>query len=582
MLDNLKKDLDLAKIELNSRVAKLKIQPTLENSQAVAEAEKNIEIAKIAYEDASRIQKNEQKEELTELQVYEHYCNARDLHQEMNFGFIRRSADYFIVKKFTNVDKHDKELERITTEIENYGYDKIGRSFIELGHKVAQGYLRKMVEGQSFKVKAPDGSYETWNGERRIYHKLVNTIHTPDKDSYNIIDLKNTIKPTNREEICPWILKCLFNALGAGKEENIEHVEKWIYSVAVADIGNNQTPFPLFYGRGKTGKNALADMVIPSILGKEFVFSSTWDIIGESNFNQFKLGKVMMFIDEIPERGEWNKIKSWTGTQEDYIKIKYGPEYSIDNVIALAFGSNEPNFPFPWENGEQMQRLSPLKAGDKTFAQYVVEHAETMLGKDTLQELVKDKIGYIPDTDHMLGDKFLRNFKPLWIGKEVIQQLVNYLDTKYNPGEDKRFVLQPLRGEDWKELSNDKKDYVERAIDWALEKDTDYIVSDEVYDVYDYMMKKAGKKLIKQRESFNQLAANQLKKLGWIKKQIWVDYENTMHQVLRDGGEKKSSERHVVWFRSDRDIVAHVDSQLNIFFKSVLVNTKETRILSDD
>jgi hypothetical protein len=592
MLDRLKKDVELAKIEEQTALKKLQIEPTKENSLLVEEARKKISVAKLAYEDEkNRVaeeesqKRAEEKEELTDMQKYEKYCDARDMYEQYKFGFLRRSGEFFITKVFCDRDKNDPELERYTTELENYNYPLLSKAFIELNHKVAVNYLRKMVEGKPFKIKNPEGVYEEWTGPRRIYHKLVNTIHIPDEDTYNVIDLTNIVKPTAREEVCPWILKCLFNSLGAGKQENIEWVEKWVYSVAVADIGNNQTPFPVFYGKGKMGKNALMELVIPAILGKELTFSGVWDIVGESGFTQFKLGKVVMFIDEIPERSEWTKIKNWTGSVTEYIKIKYGPEYTIDNVIALAFGSNETNFPLPFEDGEQMQRVSPLKAGTKTFAEYVIENAGIMFGREELEILVKDKIGYVPDTPHMLGDKFLRNFKPLWLGKDVIQQLVNYLHTKYGPEHDaQRFSLQPLRGEDWEELLASKTDYVKRTLQWALEKNTDYLIPQELYRVYEHMNKTNGKKHYKQHDAFYRQLGELLKEDGWVKNpKCAVDYANTTHQYFAGGAIDKTSQTKItVYFKSEDVKKGRVPSLLETYFKRVLINLKEELILNDE
>ena len=589
-LDKLKKDVELAKIEEQSALKKLQVQPTSENSLKVEEARKAVAIANLAYEDEKkRINEEnsraraEEKEELSELQTYEKYCDARDMYEQYKFGFLRRSGEFFITQVFCDKDKNDPELERYTTELETYKYDLLSKAFIELNHKVAIAFLRKMVEGKPFKVKKGDGEYEEWTGPRRIYHKLVNTIHIPDENTFNIIDLSKTVKPTAKEDVCPWVLKCLFTSLGAGKQENIEYVEKWVYSVAVADIGNNQTPFPVLYGKGKVGKNALMELVIPAILGKELTFSGIWDIIGESGFTQFKLGKVVMFIDEIPERSEWTKIKNWTGSVTEYIKIKYGPEYSIDNVIALAFGSNEPNFPLPFEDGEQMQRVSPLRAGNKTFAEYVVEFAELMVGPGELAKLVESKIGYVPDTPHMLGDKFLRNFKPVWLGKDEIQQLVNYLHTKYSPGDDKRFVLTPLRGEDWNELLASKVDLVKRSFEWSIAKGTDYVIPAEMYRVYEHMNKQNGKKFYKGPDAYYKQVSELFKEHGWIKNpQCLIDYANTTHQYLRDDGEKKSSSRGTVYFYSEGLKTTRVNSLLDMYFKRVLINLKEELILNEE
>ena len=588
-MEQLKKNVEIAKTELAAKKKRFDIDDSEVNRFALKiakdelkQAIKELDEAKEAAEEGFKKQKASEKEELNELQRYEQFCNARDAMARYNFAFQRRNGEYFITKVFVDKDKHDSDIERHTTELESYGYELLGKAFIELEHPVAKKFLRRMVEGTSFTVPTGDGEYETWEGPRRIYHKLVNTIHVPDPDTYNIINLDNIVKPTGIETECPWALKSLFKALGAGKEENIEHIEKFIYSTCVADIGNNQTPFPVFYGKGKVGKNALFELVIPGIIGKESVFTGTWSLVGESNFNQFKLGKVLIFIDEIPERSEWTKVKNWTGSTTEYIKVKYGPEYLIDNVTALAFGSNETTFPLPWEDGEQMQRVSPMKVGNTTFAEYIVKDANALYGDTFIADALMARIGEVPESIHMQGDKFLRNFKAEWCGKDVIQQLVNYLDTKYNPGEGKRFALQPLRGTDWDDLTHEKKDYVYRALDWCIDKKMDYIIVDEAYAVFEHMNKVSKKDIYKKVEGFGKMAAIYLKEKGWVPKdQVYVEYVNTLAQQVKDKGTKITASRRKVYFRNDDAVVGTVQSLYDTYFKEVAGSQNNQKILND-
>ncbi len=589
-MEQLKKNVKIAEAELKASKAKFEIDDSEKNATLLKVAKAELENAINELEEAKSIAASDDKkaraqerEELNELQRYEQFCNARDAMKLYNFAFQRRNGEFFMTKVFVDKDKHDADIERYTTEIENYSYELLGKAFVELEHIVARRFLRRMVEGKSFKVSTGEGDYEEWVGPRRVYHKLVNTIHVPDPDTYNIINLDNVVKPNAQEDECPWALKALIKALGAGKEENMEHIERFIYSTCVADIGNNQTPFPVFYGKGKVGKNALFELVLPAIIGKEAVFTGTWSLVGESNFNQFKLGKVLIFIDEIPERSEWTKIKNWTGSTTEYIKVKYGPEYLIDNVTAIAFGSNEITFPLPWEDGEQMQRVTPLKVGTKTFAEYIVDDASEMFGSDFIPNALLARIGEVPESKHMKGDKFLRSFKAEWCGKEVIQQFVNYLDTKYNPGPDKKFVLLPLRGADWDELTQEKKDYAYRALDWCMgKKNIDYIVLDEAFAVYEHMNKMSKKEKFRQADSFKKIAGTYLKDHGWVcKPQCFVQYTNTLGQIQKDNGNKVTATRKSVYFRANESVQTTVKSLYETYFKDVIGSQNGLKILND-
>jgi hypothetical protein len=64
---------------------------------------------------------------------------------------------------------------------------------------------------------------------------------------------------------------------------------------------------------------------------------------------------------------------------------------------------------------------------------------------------------------------------------DCAQQFVNYLDSKYG-GE--RYNLQPLRGQDWAEISEYKKDTVKSTAEFVIAHDPKIISTHEIYEIY--------------------------------------------------------------------------------------------------
>jgi len=301
-----------------------------------------------------------------------------------------------------------------------------------------------------------------------VYEKLVNTVDKVDDKTFNVLDTSMIMRPNyNKDEpqSCPTILQALLYAISGNtiewneeteswtcdKPENLEFMEKWTYGVTHADIGNNMLPMPIIFGSGKVGKNAYFEIVFSTILGAELVFSGTWDTV-DSGFNAFKLGKVFVFVDEIPERGEWNKVKNATGSLKEYIKTKYGAEFQVDNCIAYAMGSNQPLFPLPFEDGKQMIRVSPIKVvNTSTFAENAYKMLNKERGENYCRDLLKSS-GIDVDrlSDFEVGDSLLKRvLASEWQGRDCAQKFMNYLDQKYAS---ERYNLQPLRGQDWDEM----------------------------------------------------------------------------------------------------------------------------------
>lgn len=417
---------------------------------------------------------------------------------EKKFGFLRESAKIFEEKTFVSFDKKRK-IEVHQNEVVYFNYADIRKSFLELGSKQAMWWFRAALEGKTITTKTEDGTVLEYTGPNRVYYRMVNQLSEPDNDTYNLINLTDAMRPTKPESELPWVMQSLFDALGGCKAENSEWLMKHTYAITYADVGNNLMAFPVIFGDGKIGKNALYDVIVPSMLGKSRCMTATWDTM-DSNFNQFLLGKVFAFVDELPERANWDKIKNMSGSLSSYVKVKYGPEFEISNTLGLVFGGNCKTYPLPFEQGRQMSRVSPIKANGTTFAELVYYRGNDLFGEGFMEaeyeKLTNLSVAELTEADfaYEIGDKYLRNTK--WATRENVQQLMNYLHTRFspagfnwNPDSDVKFVLNPLRGQDWEEISKSRKDPLEVLAKYFRELQPDYIIIDVAYEMYKIMFK---------------------------------------------------------------------------------------------
>ena len=397
---------------------------------------------------------------------------------------------YFTISKHWDEDPKTKVRKNIT-QLTFFSDSKLYPTYAELSEPKARVFLRSMIEGGDIEIP---GTSEVQYFEPKKYIRLANTVSETDKDTFNLLRLTGKMVPSGRVvKDCPEIIKALLISLSGSKrvweqdhweltkQENYDWLEKWIYGVVCADIGNTTIGTPVIFGSGKVGKNALADRVIAGILGNEACYTATWDII-DGNFNSYRYGKVFTFIDEVPSRDDWARFKNMTGSPSIVVNEKYAPAVTVDNCIVYMIGSNEDTYPLPLEDGKQMVRMSPIKAAkDNTFAEVTLQVMTRPLIVEALEGLSVSTNGM---SDYELGDTFLKHFASEWYGKEALQEFLDYLHTKYGK---EPYQLQPLRGNDWIDILRSKPDPINELAEYITIRSPDVITEDEVYEIYTVM-----------------------------------------------------------------------------------------------
>lgn len=433
------------------------------------------------------------------------YRAAKKIYDQYGLSFHRDSQPRYFYKLMTS--KTDKKGSVIRMQdIQYFSHSSLYPNFSELESEMSRRYLRQMIEGSTISYQEPDGQFVQETFQRRVYDKMTNTVHQVDEKTYNLVDLSDRLMPQEVEIAeCPVIIKALLYAITGNqirwdeearcwqcdKPDTLEWFEKWLYGAVYANIGDFSMSMPVIFGDGKVGKNALCDIVIRQILGTWCCFTGTWDVI-DSNFTAFKLGKTFVFIDEIPERSEWTKLKNATGSNVQYIKEKYGPEFEVDNCIVFMMGSNNHTFPLPWEDGEQMMRVSPIKTSRlSTFAGNAVkmlnQHYSDAFPEPFVDAIIRES-GNDPAgmTEFQKGDYVLRHLlSSEWQGQECAQQFLNYLHKKFSGS---IYQLSPLRSTDWENIKETKINGIEVVTEFVLAHDPDIITVTELYEIYREVM----------------------------------------------------------------------------------------------
>lgn len=487
-----------------------------------------------AKEEAKQAARAE-KDELSATAKYQLFAGALRVYNETGMSFfLDKTPQYFRKLTTSKVNRKTKRVES-TTEIAWSQHGTLYPCWVELQHPVARDLFRRMINGGTIDIFNPEtNETETYQFPPRVYEKLVNTVDEVDDRTYNVLDTSSIMKPNyNKEEpqTCPTIIQALLYAVTGNtiewdeerqtwvgdKPENLEWFKKWIYGIVHADVGNNMLPMPIIFGSGKVGKNALFEIVIPIILGAELAFVGTWDTV-DSGFNAFKLGKVFVFVDEIPERGEWNKVKNATGSLKEYIKTKYGAEFQVDNCIAYGMGSNQTLFPLPFEEGKQMTRVSPIKVvPTSTFAENAVKMLDKERGENYCYNTVK-AAGLDADkmTTYELGDSILRNVLAAeWQHRDTIQQFLNHLDQQFSGD---TYYLPPLRGQDWDEIAEYKKDTVRATAEFVVSIDPKIISTHEIYEIYKVIQGERNSTMSKQIASVTENIRSYMEAAGYTYK----------------------------------------------------------------
>jgi hypothetical protein len=139
-----------------------------------------------------------------------------------------------------------------------------------------------------------------------------------------------------------WFFDVLISSIGGGKQENITHIERLILNKYLHPE-DQMLPALVLNDRGRTGKGLLAEILLPTVFGKDLVAVNI-DIknyIG--NFNSVSIGKAVIAINETNdhEQIDMNALKSKLMTSTIVCNEKNKPEYFTNVTCLVIIQSNE-------------------------------------------------------------------------------------------------------------------------------------------------------------------------------------------------------------------------------------------------
>jgi hypothetical protein len=468
---------------------------------------------------------------------WEAFKKADELYQSHEWYFFSDNQPRYFHQLTTEEYDPKTDVASSRTELKTYSPTAMLQSFLELRTSGAMDKFRQMLHGVAFTVIDMD-EYKKTGVEKplpvqcpnRVRKRLTNTLRIVDDNTYNMLQLKDKLVPeiTAQYELNPIHLALFAACSGSvlewdgennhwtvGKPENLEWLMKWYYGRIHADIGNFAASMPVLYGKGKVGRNALFDVVMKQALGKDACFTGTWNDL-HGSFDGFKIGKVFIFIDEIPESSKWDEIKHMTGNPEKLVKQKYGPEFVVESTISYAMGSNQMVYPLPVEDGHQMMRVSPILINpDSTFAENTLKVLDRKYGEGHCRRLLQESnplLNVTVMTDFEIGDALLRKqLNSQWASREEVQGLLNYLHQSFGQGQ---YILPPLRTKDWEMLVQDRMDPVKQVIRYLDEENVMDISFEELYAIYEVIVSERHDRA-RHKQGFAQHIKPQLESAGW-------------------------------------------------------------------
>lgn len=296
-------------------------------------AKENIQAAKDAYQqqiDKNIVQIEELNNELDEIENAVKGA-AKDalsaILQQKDIAYIASDGKYVLI------DDYSKDPRKVNLKEDVITYQHLKGMLNNIAKapgkfsNFTEDDLRTVFEqnGKSFQIKTSSFHESKWNEELVFNSLKVQTRYWA-----------QIVEDTNYNEF----FDDLFYCLGGGKQENIEHLEKWIVYKRLYPQKSNTIPHLNITGKpGGNGKGIfmsyLASLFTPNSVYKGDIkelaggFNSSWE------------GKVIINLDDEEEKQfPHASMKKSTGSNEIRIEPKGVNAYTVDATFSLIVTDN--------------------------------------------------------------------------------------------------------------------------------------------------------------------------------------------------------------------------------------------------
>jgi len=290
--------------------------------------------------------------------------------------------------------------------------------------------------GRTFEYSRYSVKPEIWQ-KKAVYHPIQHL----EKYFINNYDLKEDEIKEARQSL-PFF-DILMYSLSGGKEENQEHIERWILHKIINYHKAVTTPDLVIVGHvGGNGKGILQAIIrqmLPAMLSG---LANTKTLNG--SFNAILAGKIIVFFDdqnskEIP----LDVVKQLAGSETMIFERKGFDQYEAEKTCSSAWFANKLPFrltPAGQEGG--VDRRFSVMATNITFLESIRRYAEQELNQILTVEQSKDL------AETIVG-RYLLNRINIAYWFKCLQQKYPEIDSEY--------TLKPLHGSDYHYFLNTQR-----------------------------------------------------------------------------------------------------------------------------
>jgi hypothetical protein len=373
------------------------------------------------------------------IQAALNYIDTHILQKDPTCGYIIKDKEFVtIVENSTIREKQNVTIDR---------YDP--NSFIQL--------LAAQTKLKSWHLPIPR-VIDLFNSKNRSYKTVRYTIDSPrwGQDVYSPIahmrkyfidQMELTPEEEKIAQASVHYFDWLMYSLSGGRDENKEHIERWLIQKVINYNKAVTTPDLVIVGHvGGNGKGilqAIVRIMLPAILSGN---ANTKTLT--NNFNAIMLGKLIVFFDDqVSKEIPLDVVKQLAGSDTMIFEEKGKDQYNGEKTHSSAWFAQQLPFrltPAGQEGG--VDRRFSIMRTNITFLESIRRFMEEETGQTVTIEESKDLAEIIVST--------------VLLNRVCIAYWFRQLLKKY-PDQDRNYVLKALHGEDYRYFLDQQRDKLE-------------------------------------------------------------------------------------------------------------------------